>query len=225
MRLPSLFIFDMDGLLLDSERAFMHTLSDLMAEYGYVMTREAYEETLGLSTAATRGVMTRLFGEDFPYEKIYKEGRLRQNRKAAQNPLPVKPGIRELLAWIQAQGIPACVASSSPRRTVEIYLSSADLLPFFDFIASGDDITHSKPDPEIFLLCCRHFDISPENALVLEDSENGILAAANGGIPVICIPDMKIPRPEILAHTARVCRDAHEATALLRNSSSNPAFI
>ena len=215
MIIPKLFIFDMDGLLLDSEAAFMETLKELNASYGYTLTRDIYEETLGLAYDATCRVMKQHFGEDYPYDSIAKEGRRLQNQKAAENGLPVKPGIPELLTQLQEAGIPACVASSSPRRTVEIYLSSSQLLPYFSYIASGDDIPRSKPDPEIFLLCCQRYGIAPENALVLEDSENGIRAALTGNIPVVCIPDMKQPAEALLQQTAATVPDAFALSELL----------
>ncbi len=213
--IPRLFIFDMDGLLLDSEYAFMNVLTEVMAEAGYVMTREKYLPTLGLSTADCHEVMKEFFGEDFPYYEVYRESRRRMNAKAASSPLPVKAGITELLEELKQRGIPACVASSSPRATIEIYLRTAGLLPYFAYTISGDDITHSKPDPEIFLGCCRHFGVAPEEAAVLEDSENGIRAGLNGGIPVICIPDMKPPAEELARQTWILARDAHEVRRIL----------
>lgn len=201
MRLPDLFIFDMDGLIFDSERAFMETLAAVMKEHGYTLTRDRYVHTLGLSMADTRKVMLGFYGPDYPYEEISQEGRRRLNARAAEKPLPVKKGIPELLSFLEERGVPRCVASSSPRETVRTYLASAGLADRFDFVVCGDDITHSKPDPEIFLLCCRHFGTAPEDAVVLEDSENGIRAAVNGRIPVICIPDMKTPAPELLERT------------------------
>ena len=210
MKLPELFIFDMDGLIFDSECAFMETLAGIMKERGYTMTRENYVQTLGLSMADTRKVMLGFYGPDYPYEEISQEGRHRLNARAAKHPLPIKRGILKLLDELTKRGIPRCVASSSPRETVLTYLTSAGLLNRFDFIASGDDITHSKPNPEIFLLCCRHFGTSPEHSVVLEDSENGIRAAVNGHIPVICIPDMKTPAPELLERTLFTVSSADE---------------
>ena len=208
--IPQLFIFDMDGLLLDSEQAYMHVMTEVMAENGYTLTREMYIPTLGLSTADDRLVMQGYFGENFPFDVIMKESRRRMNARAAVNPPAVKAGIRELLEELQRRQIPACVASSSPRKTIDIYLTSSGLLPFFSFVISGDDITHSKPDPEIFLLCCRHFGIQPGDAVVLEDSENGIRAALNGKIPVIGIPDMKQPAAQLAEAAWMMAEDAHE---------------
>ena len=220
MQAPALVIFDMDGLIFDSELAFMHTLQEVMAEYGLTMTREVYEETLGLSLADTRTVILRHYGPDAPFETIYREGRKRQNEKAARRGLPVKPGIRELLAWLKEQELPSCLASSSPRTTIEVYLRSAGLSGAFSFVISGDDIRNSKPDPEIFLRCCEHYGVRPAEAVVLEDSENGIRAAVAGGIPVICIPDMKQPAKGLAAQTAAMCPDAFAVRGLLAQSLS-----
>ena len=208
--IPKLFIFDMDGLLLDSERAFMQVEQEVMREYGYRLTQEIYLETLGLSAADTALVMASHFGPDYPNALILAESRKRLNARAEMLPLPVKPGIPELLQELTRRGIPSCVASSSPRATIDIYLAGSSLQPFFSHIISGEEITRSKPDPEIFLRCCRHFSTEPEDAVVLEDSENGIRAAVRAGIPVICIPDMKMPAKDLLDAAWFTAADAYE---------------
>ena len=218
--LPELVIFDMDGLIFDSERAHMEVLQEICLEHGLELTEEDYVKTLGLSRADTLQVMKGIFGPEVPYGEIAAEGRRRLNARAQKKSLPVKPGIKELLGHLGSMGIPACVASSSPRKTVEIYLDSSGLAPAFDFIMSGDDITHSKPDPEIFLQCCRHYGTEPAHALVLEDSEYGILAAANAGIPVVCIPDMKQPAPEYASKAGCILPDAFALIRLLDQASA-----
>ena len=216
MKFPKCVIFDMDGLIFDSERAHMETKRAVMKGYGYELSEATYIRTLGLSRQDTGVLMRSVYGPDFPYEEVAHEARKRLNAIAARDSLPVKPGIPELLEQLHEDGIPACVASSSPRPTVDIYLQSSGLEKYFDFVISGDDITHSKPDPETFLCCCRHFGVQPEEALVLEDSENGILAAVNGKIPVLCIPDMKQPSEEIGRKTAAILPDAFAAARWIR---------
>ena len=212
---PKLVIFDMDGLIFDSERAHMEVIREVMKEYGYKLTEEDYVKTLGLSKDDTRTIMLGIYGQDAPYREIAAEARRRLNAKAARESLPVKPGIPELLQALKENGIPACVASSSPRPTVEVYLSSSGLADRFEYVITGDDIGHAKPDPDIFLRCCRHFQVHPAEALVLEDSENGILAAANGSIPVICIPDMKEPDSEYAEKADAILPDAAKVIELI----------
>lgn len=197
MQLPSLFIFDMDGLIFDTERVFMNFLKEVMEENGYHLTEEQYIRTLGLSRNDCIDVMKEMFGADYPCWEISGVTRERLDVYAERNPMPEKPGIRSLLRRIRQAGIHCCIASSSPQKTVEIYLKTSHLDPYFDFIMSGEELTHSKPDPEVFLKCLHHYQIPAEKAVVLEDSEPGILAATRAGIPVICIPDMKEPANEL----------------------------
>ncbi|MDD6212852.1 MAG: HAD family phosphatase [Clostridiales bacterium] len=215
MNIPKLIIFDMDGLIFDSERLFMQFLSQIMLDYGYHLTREQYCQTLGLSMNDVRTTMKEFFGEDYPCDEISAMARRRMNEYAFHHPLPVKPGIEALLRHLQLQGIACCVASSSPRETVSLYLETARLSSYFSFIIGGDDLLHSKPDPEIFLTCCRHFQTAPADAVVLEDSENGIKAALAGNIPVICIPDMKRPGEELLSRTLCTLDTADQAAEIL----------
>ena len=93
-------------------------------------------------------------------------------------------------------------------------LRLGDIRPYFSFIVGGDQVSHSKPHPEIFLTACSAGGVAPEHALVLEDSENGILAADAAGIPVICIPDMKYPAPEIANKTAAIVKTAADVIPL-----------
>lgn len=196
MNIPSLFIFDMDGLIFDTERVFMHFIKGVMAEHGYTLTEEQYIRTLGRSRSDCVSIMKEMFGQDYPSWELSGIARNRLNAYAQDHPMPEKAGIRDLLREIKSRGIHCCVASSSPRKTVEIYLKTAKLDSYFDFIMSGEELTHSKPDPEVFLKCLEHYGIPAEEAVVLEDSEPGIQASANAHIPVICIPDMKQPAEE-----------------------------
>jgi len=118
--------------------------------------------------------------------------------------------IKELLTWSREHQIPCCVASSTRSKFVDEFLTIAGIRGYFSFIIGGDEVTLTKPDPEIFLLACQKAKTEPSDTIVLEDSENGILAAYNGGIPVICIPDLKIPREEILAKAAAVFETAND---------------
>lgn len=194
---PQLFIFDMDGLLLDSERLYFSFLKKCMAEAGYKLELSQYCRTLGIAGELLVNTMREMFGPDYPFYEISRKAAERMDAYCAEQPIPVKDGILPLLEFLRERGVPCCVASSTRKQRVESQLKSAGLYSFFSFFMCGDMVERSKPEPEIFLRCAEHFRVSPENCVVLEDSENGILAAANGGIPVICIPDLKQPAPEI----------------------------
>ena len=192
------FLFDRDGLLFDTERLFMEQLAVVMWEYGYTLTREIYEETLGLNGEVLRKTMLGHFGEDYPYDAVNKKTAERTGIVAKTVGLQVKPGIRELLAWLKEQGIPCCVASSTKSETVRSYLKKSGLLTYFNEVIGGEMVEKGKPNPDIFLLACEKLNVSAKDSVVLEDSPNGIRAAFAAGCAVICVPDLKQPEGELM---------------------------
>lgn len=210
-----LVIFDMDGLLFDTERLFMDMKGRVLAEYGYEHREEDYIRTIGTAGTKLHEILYEIYGADYPAEAISRRTRQLVDQRIRQDGPAVKPGIAKLLETLAQAGIPCCVATSSPAATAASYIERAGLASYFSFIIGGDAITHSKPDPEIFLKACGRAGIRPAHALVLEDSGNGILAASAAGIPVICIPDLEEPAPAIADKALAVVRDAGQVCSLL----------
>ena len=204
-----LVIFDMDGLIFDSERLFKDKLSEAMAERGYMLELEVYLSSLGANSDSSRRIMLDRYGEDYPYEEISAEARRAFNEYVMKNGIPVKRGIPELLNYLNSCGIRCAVASSTRSELVKMYLEMSRLDGYFDIVIGGEAVKPSKPAPDIFLKACGEAGVKPSEALVLEDSENGILAAVNGGIPVICIPDMKQHDSGLLGKCAACVKDAY----------------
>ena len=219
LTIPALAIFDMDGLIFDTERLFMTTKDSVMKEYGYTQQKNDYIHTIGTCGQQLLDILHRLYGNDYPAEEISQKCRTLVTEKIRRDGPPVKPGIPELLAWFTANNIPCCVASSTKHDIVAEYLHLAKLDKYFAFVIGGDQVPRSKPNPDIFLAACQQADISPEHALVLEDSENGILAASNAHIPVICIPDLKVPSENIAQKTAAIVSTAADVIPLFRCNS------
>ena len=215
MQKVSLLIFDMDGLLFDTERLFMNIRAQVLTDHGYLHRDEDYMRTIGTSGDHLRAILRDIYGADYPEAEISAESRRRQLAYIRENGPGIKPGIRELLARAKEERIPCCVASSTHTVFVEEFLRLAGIKDYFSFIIGGDLVSHSKPDPEIFLKACEKNNTPPSRALVLEDSENGVLAAVRGGIPVICIPDLKQPSSEIADMAAAVVPDAQKAIPLV----------
>ena len=191
------FLFDMDGLIFDTERLFMEQLTEVMAEYGYELTRDIYVKTLGLGGERLKELMCSFYGEDYPFEKMGHMTQQRIKHIAKTEGLLVKPEIREVLEWLCDNGKKMAVASTSKSTTVETYLSTAGLLNYFKYIAGGDMVRRSKPEPDIFLLAAHKMGCEPAQCVVLEDSENGIRAASSAGMRSICVPDLKEPSREV----------------------------
>lgn len=216
LQLPALAIFDMDGLIFDTERLFMTTKDGVMKEYGYTQQKDDYIHTIGTCGQQLLDILHRLYGDDYPAEEISQKCRTLVTEKIRRDGPPTKPGIPELLAWFTDNHIPCCVASSTKHDIVTEYLRLANLDNYFSFVIGGDQVPRSKPNPDIFLTACQRAGIRPEAALVLEDSENGILAASNGNIPVVCIPDLKLPSEGIAKKTAAIVSTAADVISLFR---------
>ncbi len=214
MKLPDLCIFDMDGLLFDSERLFMKKKELVLREYGYQQKKEDYELTLGTTGETLKNILYQIYGSDYPADEISQKTRELVDQHNTLYGPSLKPGIPELLTYLQQKQIPCCVATSTDSTTAKRYLTQGHILHYFSYVIGGDAVRISKPDPEIFLKACYHYKIKPEHALVFEDSENGILAAHSGHIPVICIPDLKFPDKEKADLTTAVVTSAFDIISL-----------
>jgi HAD superfamily hydrolase (TIGR01509 family) len=198
-------IFDMDGLIFDSERLFMSKLKEAMAEDGYILTEEIYSNTLGLGASFVEKYMHSVYGEDYPCYEMGQRARAKM-AEDIKNGIPVKKGIVDLLEYFKTRNVKCVVASSTETKFVKEYLENAGLIKYFSELIGGEAVINSKPAPDIFLKALG--DEKKENAVVLEDSENGVKAAINAGIPVICIPDMKRPSEDVLRKTLACVKDA-----------------
>ena len=124
--------------------------------------------------------------------------------------------MKEILNYAKRRGIPCAVASSSPLIQIEILLNKAGLRECFSHLQSGESIKRGKPYPDIFLAVCKHFDVKPQDALVFEDSENGLKAAEAGGIPAILVPDLAVIGESVAYKALYICDSLIEAVHCLQ---------
>lgn len=214
MQLPKLAIFDMDGLLFDTERVLMEENAKVMAEHGYTQNYDEYVQTIGTADEEFFSRLYEIHGADYPAEEIAETSRIREIERMKREGVPVKPGIPELLSFFRERDIPCCVATSTIRSDATALLDLAGILDAFAFVVTSEEVAQSKPNPDIFLLACERGDTSPEDSIVFEDSQNGVLAAFRAGIPVICIPDIKQPEPYYAEKATKVVRSALDVPAL-----------
>lgn len=191
------FLFDMDGLIFDSEQLFMEQLATVMADRGYHLTREIYIQTLGMRGEPLQQYMWDIYGQDYPFEECSREAGRRVLQIAEHVGLRVKPQIIEALEILHRHQKQCAVASSTDTNHVRKYLESAGMMQYFSVIIGGDMISAAKPDPEIFLMAASQCGVVSEGAVVLEDSENGIRAAHAAGMRTICVPDLVQPSTEL----------------------------
>lgn len=190
-------IFDMDGLLIDSERMAHRCWQIALAEYGYEINAEIYLRLVGRTLNDAIGILKDEYGSDFPFDPIYNRRQALYEQLIATEGIPVKPGTVELLEHLVQRGTPRAVASSTRQWFATLKLTATDLLKYFPVVVCGDDVPNGKPAPDIFLEAARRLDVPPSACLVLEDSDAGIQAAASAGMTAILIPDLKPPTPEI----------------------------
>ncbi len=200
-------IFDMDGVIFDSERAVLRCWKELSAKYGFPDVEIPYMRCVGVNAAVSRQIFLDFYGADFPYDRYCAEVSGTYHARYDGGRLPMKPGIRELLEPLTQRGCPLALASSTRSSTVTGQLRDAGLLPFFRAVIGGDQVSHSKPHPEIFLTAAGQLGAAPADCCVVEDSFNGIRAAHAGGMIPLMVPDMLPPDEEMRQKAAAILPD------------------
>jgi HAD superfamily hydrolase (TIGR01509 family) len=188
-------IFDMDGLMLDTEAIYRSVWQRAARMQGVVLTDEQYLQFVGRTTRDAELDMARMHGPPFDLARFRADWPRLWHAFIAQHSIPRKPGLAALLDVLDADGYRKAVATSTVRAEALVTLGS--LIERFDALVTGDMVKHGKPAPDIFLLAAERLGASPDECLVLEDSEAGVSAAHAAGMRVICVPDLKQPAPEI----------------------------
>ena len=199
-----LVIFDMDGLMFDTEPLGAVCFARAAKQFGYIIEEEFRYKLIGINANDHYALMKSKFGQDCPAKEIHELSKKLRSDYLYKHGIVIKPGLFELITYLKYKGIKIAVASSSAYSKINEYLALAGLKNIFDLIVGGDDLEHGKPDPEIFLKVLKYFKIAADHALVLEDSTNGILAANAANIPVVCVPDYLPNCKEVLARTSAV---------------------
>ena len=174
-------IFDMDGLMFDTERIWNICWEPALAKFGLPCKDGLSQAARGTTKAGSCDVLRRFYGEDCPAMGIVEE-LYRLAYEAFNKPVPKMPGLDELLDWLDEHHIPMAVASSSPMTVIEGHLEHWGLGHYFKAVISGEHLTRSKPAPDIFLLAAQKLGTEPAKTMVLEDSYNGVRAGAAGGL-------------------------------------------
>ena len=188
-------IFDMDGLILDSERTVLSCWEKIGEKYGFKDIVSYGISVIGKNKKATIDEFERIYGE--PGDRYERELREIYNGLAQKGEVPLKPHTLELLESMKNAGMKIAIASSSTREEVTTQMEMLGALKFFDTCVCGDQVTQSKPDPEIFLLACDALGVKPEEAVGLEDSFNGVRACKASGLYTIMVPDIIRPDDEM----------------------------
>ena len=183
-------IFDMDGVIFDSERLVVECWVETAAKYNISDIEEACRECVGINATATREKMKLRYGQDFSYDEYKAEMSALFHSRYGEGRLPMKKGIKELLVFLKENDIRIALASSTREAVVKQELKDAGLLEYFDAVICGDMVSRSKPAPDIFLKAAECLQIAPERCYVIEDSYNGIRAAHSAHMRPLMVPDM-----------------------------------
>ena len=187
---PKLIIFDMDGLMFDTERIYFRAWSKIMSKHSYNFNFEIYKQLMARNSYDMEIVLKGIYGTDFPFQKINEERRKEGESIIQEEGVPHKKGLVTLLDYLENKGINKVVATSSVREKADRYLEKAGVLDRFTKIVCGSDVKQSKPNPEIFEKAADIFNASKDECIVLEDSQNGIRAAHFAGMKCIFVPDL-----------------------------------
>lgn len=211
-------IFDMDGLIFDTEnlvyQAHVRSAKDLKMTFG----KEDYLRYLGISDAEYEKKAHEDYDEVYGKDTVTKFIQLAYTYTKEmydQGLVEIKPGVVELLRYLESAGIQRILASSNNRPEIQRLLKEAGLTADFPLIISADDVSRAKPDPAIFLGAAEMLQLPVAELLVLEDSANGVKAAIAADIPVIMVPDLLEPDEELAKQTLAVLPDLHEVKEYL----------
>jgi HAD superfamily hydrolase (TIGR01509 family) len=182
-------IFDMDGTLLDTERLHHQAMGAAAVALGHAIPPALFERLVGVHRDVNRVTLQDALGDGFPIETFYVDADARFEALAAAG-IPLRPGVVELLDHLRAQGVPCAVATSTASPFAERFLTEAGLIDHFDTVVTRSDVAHPKPAPDPYLLAAERLGVRPAHCVAVEDSPNGIRAAAAAGMATIMVPDL-----------------------------------
>ena len=193
-------IFDMDGVIFDTERLYIECCKAVKDKYHMGTDRDVEElcyRCIGITSAMTRKTILDTYGEDFPIDDYFRDSSKEFQERFGDGKHMIKPGVHEIFAWLKENGYQIALASSTRTETLTRELEIAGLLQNFDVVVGGDQVTRSKPAPDIFLKAAEQLGAEPAECFVIEDSFNGIRAAKAAGMKPIMVPDLLEPDAEM----------------------------
>nr|QGT51109.1 hydrolase [uncultured Firmicutes bacterium] len=212
-------IFDMDGLMFDTEAAMLRGWLKAGEVMHYDIREELVLSVMGLVEEKIRQTFMEQLGADFPYEKVRDFQMSCVDEEMDMQGVPVKKGLFELLEYLKESGIKTAVATSTARSRAEKLLTLSGAMPYFDSVICGDMVRCGKPDPDIYLQSAKALGLAPQDCIGLEDSRNGIFAVYNAGMKAVMIPDLIQPDEEMKAKIYRKLNDLSQVIELIKAES------
>ncbi|MBF2035653.1 MAG: HAD family phosphatase [Leptolyngbyaceae cyanobacterium T60_A2020_046] len=194
--LPKAFIFDMDGLIFDSELLYFEACQRAAAQLGYTVDQSLFLQLVGRSNDSAEAFFLEVFGATFPVHQFDRLWDAEWHGLFNTKGIAFKPGLLSLLDWLEHHTIPKAVGTSSRQEEAHQCLKATGIFERFSTVVTVDQVSAGKPAPDIFLEAARRLNIAPQDCLVLEDSNAGVMAAQAAGMSVVMVPDLQSPTPQ-----------------------------
>ncbi|WP_374575824.1 HAD family hydrolase [Phenylobacterium sp.] len=208
-------VFDMDGLLVDTEAVYRDAMTEVMGQMGHPMSMDVFRAMIGLPDNAH--LLTGHYGDDFPVQ-AFNSRVLDLAEQMIEAGVALKPGAVELLDHLDDLKLPRAIATSSSRRAVDSHLRASGVIPRFHAIVAKGDYARGKPAPDPYLLAAERLGVDPVLCLALEDSHNGVRSASSAGMMTVMVPDLLAATEEMHGLCVRVAGDLHEVRTLLEDA-------
>lgn len=212
-----LVIFDMDGLLFDTERIYFRSMKREMENLGYDFSFDTYKLLVGIPDLESDEILKEIYGKEFSIQQVLKAYHSGFKEIIKNEGLMIKSGAEKLLDFLDENGLKKCIASSSDKEIIKNFLSITGLTNRFDFYVSGEEVERGKPHPDIFLEACRRGKVEPKDSLVIEDSLNGLKAAVSAKINCIIVPDLIDPTEEMNRNAFKIVSDLEKVIGIIQD--------
>ena len=224
-RRPRAVIFDMDGLLLDTETLAARAWRACAAAQGVDFDDALALRLVGRNFADCSSLVRSHYPHPYPADAVLGGWHAAYDEIVARDGIALKAGVHEVLDWLDEVQLPRAVATSTRRARAEAKLADAGLLQRFHALVGGDEVRHGKPAPDLPLEAARRIGAAPAECVVLEDSEPGVRAALAAGMGVFMVPDLVEPPAELIGAGVHVARSLHEVREVLSRASSRAASL
>lgn len=190
-------VFDMDGLLLDTENVFIRFFDEVGKEMGYDDVASTCKSAIGKNSQGTKEVFNKKYGENFFYDDFRKKASAKIYDFYEKNGMPIKKGAVEILKYFKSKNFKIALATSRGFKNAKYMLTKSNLYNYFDKFVFGEEISNGKPMPDIYIYACEKIGLKPSECYAFEDSINGVKSATLAGLKTIMIPDVLKPTEEI----------------------------
>lgn len=213
-------VFDMDGLMFDTERLVYETWQMMMDEAGYDYNLDVFKNTIGWRINESKKFYEEKYGADFDYMAYKNHSREIFLDRIEREGVPCKKGLFELLDFLKSNNIKMAVATSTSAKTAHGIIKKAGIYDYFDEFVCGDDVVNGKPHPEVFLTAAKKIGLDPTECVAFEDSINGIKSAFSAKMTTVMVPDYLQPTEEIIPMIDCLCKDLSQSFQFLQEKIS-----